>query len=69
MMELTVLLFDKKGIYIFHLQLSRFDTYLEFSVILYHSVFHYKCRPERGYIRACLKSNVCFTFSQNFCGN
>ncbi|TVU30350.1 hypothetical protein EJB05_21966 [Eragrostis curvula] len=25
-------------------------------VILYHSVFHYKCRPERGYIRACLKS-------------
>ncbi|KAM0944940.1 putative pleckstrin domain, START domain, protein ENHANCED DISEASE RESISTANCE 2 [Dioscorea sansibarensis] len=25
-------------------------------VILYHSVFHQKCRPERGYIRACLKS-------------
>ncbi|XP_010906506.1 protein ENHANCED DISEASE RESISTANCE 2 isoform X2 [Elaeis guineensis] len=25
-------------------------------VILYHSVFHQNCRPERGYIRACLKS-------------
>ncbi|KAJ6806737.1 protein ENHANCED DISEASE RESISTANCE 2 [Iris pallida] len=25
-------------------------------VILYHSVFHQRCRPERGYIRACLKS-------------
>ncbi|PKA55689.1 hypothetical protein AXF42_Ash011981 [Apostasia shenzhenica] len=25
-------------------------------VILYHSVFHQKCQPERGYIRACLKS-------------
>ncbi|KAJ4803329.1 hypothetical protein LUZ62_015895 [Rhynchospora pubera] len=25
-------------------------------VILYHSVFHQKCEPERGYIRACLKS-------------
>ncbi|KQJ97127.1 protein ENHANCED DISEASE RESISTANCE 2-like isoform X4 [Brachypodium distachyon] len=25
-------------------------------VILYHSVFHNKCRPEQGYIRACLKS-------------
>ncbi|WOL04269.1 protein ENHANCED DISEASE RESISTANCE 2 isoform X1 [Canna indica] len=25
-------------------------------VILYHSVFHQKCRSERGYVRACLKS-------------
>ncbi|KAI0510208.1 hypothetical protein KFK09_010809 [Dendrobium nobile] len=25
-------------------------------VILYHSVFHQKCQPQRGYIRACLKS-------------
>lgn len=32
------------------------------AVILYHSVFHQNCRPERGYIRACLKSNVCLVF-------
>ncbi|XP_074570833.1 protein ENHANCED DISEASE RESISTANCE 2-like [Curcuma longa] len=25
-------------------------------VILYHSIVHYKCPPEKGYIRACLKS-------------
>ncbi|KAG8088707.1 hypothetical protein GUJ93_ZPchr0010g7698 [Zizania palustris] len=25
-------------------------------VILYHSVFHYRCHSERGYVRACLKS-------------
>ncbi|KAL5231794.1 hypothetical protein ABZP36_030570 [Zizania latifolia] len=25
-------------------------------VILYHSVYHYRCHSERGYVRACLKS-------------
>lgn len=29
-----------------------------FTVILYHSVYHKKCLPQKGYIRACLKSNV-----------
>lgn len=31
-----------------------------FTVILYHSVYHRKCLPESGAIRALLKSNVCF---------
>ncbi|KAJ8510670.1 hypothetical protein OPV22_001104 [Ensete ventricosum] len=25
-------------------------------IILYHSVVHHKCQPEKGYVRACLKS-------------
>ena len=29
------------------------------AVILYHSVFHQRCPPQVGYVRACLKSNVC----------
>ncbi|KAF8397698.1 hypothetical protein HHK36_016620 [Tetracentron sinense] len=37
-------------------------------VILYHSVFHKKCRPQKGYVRACLKSNVCFKSGDNKCG-
>ncbi|KAG9445613.1 hypothetical protein H6P81_011741 [Aristolochia fimbriata] len=35
-------------------------------VILYHSVFHRNCLPKRGYIRACLKSNVCFEMKKHF---
>lgn len=30
------------------------------AVILYHSVVHQKCPPQKDYIRACLKSNVRF---------
>lgn len=36
-----------------------FFTWL-FAVILYHSVVHRKCPPQKGYVRAWLKSNVCF---------
>jgi hypothetical protein len=38
-----------------------------FSVILYHSVIHKKCPPQKGYVRACLKSNVCFAFGNLKC--
>lgn len=35
-------------------------TFIYFTtVILYHSVIHQQCRPEKDYIRAWLKSNVC----------
>lgn len=37
------------------------------TVILYHSVFHRKCRPQKGYTRACLKSNVCLEFVGEVC--
>ena len=43
-------------------------TWHFFSVILYHSVFHNRCSPEKGYIRACLKSNVCLIFQLSLWG-
>lgn len=32
-------------------------------MILYHSVIHKKCPPQKGYVRACLKSNAYFALA------
>lgn len=36
------------------------SSQLSVAVILYHSVVHKKCQPQNGYVRASVKSNVCF---------
>lgn len=44
---------------IYYLNESNFFFIFLVTVILYHSVFHKKCPSQKGYVRACLKSNVC----------